>query len=183
MLSADANRRRIDVVQGMALAYQQVLQEIEDVQLRSAIGKNLSNEMQNWAAGDIVWLYEPHLSQEAGSRKMFSPWSGPHLIVSVRDNKTVVLHYPLRREHCDTRTVNVDRLRRYFAPLLSELPGKPSGRVVQQVLARRLRNGQPQYLVKWLSIQPVVNSWVPPSRLPADLLDAFYRRNRLVEST
>ena len=167
--------RAKELVTQMSLAFQSVLELTNDAKEISAQQATVKTSLQNRSPGDTVWLYEPQLSSAAGSRKMYSPWSCPFLILEVNNNKTATLLYPRSTDVRGTIVVNVDRLRRYQTPLLQSLSS--CKKIVQQVLSRKLQNGQELFKVRWLSLTPVEDSWVPAAQVPANLLDLFYRRS------
>ena len=114
---------------------------------------------------------------------MFSPWTGPFVVKRVFDNKTVLLQYPRAGNPADDKIVNVDRLRRFEAPLLRVTSERPDAKIQQQVVARRIHNGVEQYKIRWLAPLPTPDTWIPRGRVEPELLARFYRAERYTPGT
>jgi hypothetical protein len=133
--------------------------------------------MENWTKGDLVWLFDPSLSAKTGSRKMTNPWYGPLLILDISPNKTATLLKPNKHDPRATIVVNVDRLRRYLAPIGDAFVNPSIRKFPVTLLSSKMVNGIEHFKVRWLSIKPVPDSWEPASSLPSHLINSFYRRN------
>jgi transposase InsO family protein len=159
-------------------AYDLVLSRLHLSAEDNAKRKDAGAILQNWTPGDLVWLHDPTQSSLSGSKKMHNPWTGPFVLAKCFDNKTAELLYPSKTNAKSRITVNVDRLRRYVAPITELfLQKKLATALPLTVLSRRLHNGTEQFLVRQLSLDPKPDTWIPATEVPANLKDHFYRRN------
>ena len=131
--------------------------------------------------GDLIWLHRPSLSNDFNSRKMFNPWVGPGQVLRVESPVRIVVLMPHRRDPRRTFTVHPDRLRRYMVPFHQpwQRPGEPL-RFPLTLISKQLRRGKVHYRVRWLSIEPTPDTWLPTDQLPVHLTETYDARQRLM---
>jgi hypothetical protein len=123
------------------------------------------------------------------SRKLAHRWIGPFRIKRVVSRSAYELDLPVSsRAH---PVFNISRLRPYQSP--TQFPRRPVPRPppaietsdgteyeVEAIVAKRVRRGKREYLVKWLGYDAAENTWEPEDHLTnsSQLIRAFERRSR-----
>ena len=136
--------------------------------------------IETWEVGDLAWVHRPNTSNDFNSRKMYNPWTGPGQILHVFSRTRLEVLLPARTNPRRTFVVHPDRLRRYLVPF--HQPWQREGQAMRFPLAlirKKLRHGEAEYLVSWLSVVPTADSWERADKLPVHLTETFEARLRL----
>jgi hypothetical protein len=76
-------------------------------------------------------------------------------------------------------TVHPDRLRQYEVPFAQ--PWNRAGEMLRfpvKLIKRRKQGEDYQYKVRWLSLRPTPDSWIPATQLPPHLVESFENSRR-----
>ena len=169
---------RQHIINDLQNAYATVFERLQAAAQASTTYSNDQVMLENWKSGDLVWLLDIQHAAKAKSRKMNNPWNGPFVVAKVNTNKTVEIIYPFEIDPRGRLLVNVDRLRRYIAPITDALLGdKRSTCFPMSLLSRKMQNGLEWFRVRYLSLEPKPDVWLPAEKVPAYLKDSFYRRD------
>ena len=133
----------------------------------------------SWESGDLVWIHHSKVTNDFNSRKMYNPWRGPGQVLRVESPTRIVVLSPNRRNPRNVTTVHPDRLRRYVVPFCQEWQRSDRPfKFPRELLSRRVQRGVIQYRVRWLSVEPTVDSWEEAGKLPVHLTETYEARRR-----
>ena len=150
-------------------------------QQRTSANRFQRQQHQDYVLGDLVWVYRPNLANELNFRKMTNPWDGPGQVLRIISATRIEVLLPTRREPRRSFIVHPDRLRRYQVPFHQswQVEGRPY-KFPLTLLSRRVHAGEVQYRVRWLSVEPISDSWVSSDKLPVHLTASYDARTRRV---
>ena len=172
---------KLRLLRQMTTAYDLVLMHLQQKWMASKQRHDDDITEEHWRVGDLVHVHQTAAYIKTHMRKLTNPWRGPYAITAVQSDNRVEVLIPTPRDVRATQIVSTTRIRRYLAPMVqSWTPGRRA-KFPQTVLSRRVRNGQPEYLVQFVADENgrSVRQWLTALHIPEELLTSFHQRKHL----
>ena len=156
-----------------------VKNKVEEAQKTQALQYNKKRSKGKFEKDDLIMLYIPRPLPKGRKKKLQKLWEGPYVVI----RKESEVNYTIAPENNrkNKQTVHIDRMKKYY-PTKSKDKGDDDEFEVDEILEKRGKGNEVEYLVRWKGFTNRYNSWIKKANMNApDLLRKFRAQNKRKE--